>query len=295
VKVVVVGAGVGGLAVAARLAAGGHHVTVCEASGTVGGKLGLLERDGFRFDTGPSLLTMPGVFRELFASTGGWPDGLDLLACEPLIRHRFADGSGFDSTADRQVLHDRLEAWSPGAGADWDGLLHRGSRIWEASRKPFLESPLRGPRTLAALAITRPHDLATLAPGRTLRDLGRRHLRDPRLRMLLDRYATYSGSDPRRAPAALAAIPWVEHAYGGWWISGGLRRLADALLDRCGWTPGWCGSRSPCPGSSSRTGSCRPTWWWPMPMRRTSTATSSTALRPPAGWRGQRPRCPASC
>lgn len=229
-KAVVVGAGVGGLAVAARLAASGHTVTLVEAAPVVGGKLGRFERDGFAFDTGPSLLTMPEVVRDLFEATGGWPEDLELERVEPLVRHRFADGSGFDSGA---RVFEELEAWSPGSAADWRSFLDRAERIWRASKKPFLESALHGSRTLAALTLRHPGDLATLAPGRSLRDLGRRHLRDPRLRMVLDRYATYTGSDPRRAPAALAAVPYVEHAFGGWWVPGGLHRLAEALLDRC--------------------------------------------------------------
>jgi phytoene desaturase len=230
---VVVGAGVGGLAVAARLAASGHAVTLVEAAPVVGGKLGRFERDGFVFDTGPSLLTMPRVFEDLFEATGGWPRSLSLEPVEPLIRHRFADGTGFDSSSDAARMHEALEAWSPGAGADWASFMERAGRMWRASKKPFLESALHGSRTLAALTLKHPGDLATLAPRRSLRDLGRRHLRDPRLRMVLDRYATYTGSDPRRAPAALAAVPFVEQRFGGWWVPGGLYRLAEALLDRC--------------------------------------------------------------
>jgi phytoene desaturase len=81
--------------------------------------------------------------------------------------------------------------------------------------------------------MVRMRDLATVAPWRSLRQLGRAYLHDPRLRMFLDRYATYTGSDPRRAPAALAAVPYAELSFGGWYVRGGLRRLADALLDRC--------------------------------------------------------------
>jgi phytoene desaturase len=230
VKVVVVGAGVGGLCAAARLAASGHTVTLVEAAPVVGGKLGRFERDGFTFDTGPSLLTLPRVFEDLFEATGGWPPGLSFAPVEPAIRHRFTDGTSFDSGTN--VLAN-LQAWSPGAGDDWASFLERAARIWRASRKPFLESALHGSRTLAALTLKHPGDLATMAPGRTLRDLGRRHLRDPRLRVVLDRYATYTGSDPRRAPAALAAVPFAEHAFGAWWVTGGLYRLAEALLDRC--------------------------------------------------------------
>lgn len=232
-RVVVVGAGVGGLAAACRLAARGHRVTVLEAAEQVGGKLGTYEREGFRFDTGPSLLTMPEVFRDLFAATGGWPPSLVLERLDPLIRHRFADGTWLDTSDDLTVLTDRLDAaLGVGAGADWRAFLERAGRIWEASRGPFLESPLHGPRTLASLALRHPGDLATLTPGRTLRALGRRYLRDPRLRVLLDRYATYTGSDPRLAPAALAAIPFIEQQQGGWYVEGGLHRIAEALLQR---------------------------------------------------------------
>ena len=230
-RVVVIGAGVGGLATAARLASQGHDVTVCEASEVVGGKLGLLERDGFRFDTGPSLVTMPYVFRDLFEATGGWPDDLTFERLDPIARYRFADGTGFDAVDDLDRFCAHLEAWSPGSGTDWRSFTARAGRVWDASRVPFLESPLDGPGTLARLALRRPQDLAAIAPGRTLRDLGRR-LRDPRLRVFLDRYATYTGSDPRRAPAALAAVPFVEQAYGGWYVPGGLRRLGEAIHER---------------------------------------------------------------
>jgi len=117
-RIVVVGAGVGGLAAAARLAAGGHSVTVLEQAETAGGKCGLVEVDGHRFDSGPSLLTMPWVFEDLFAATGApLADELDLVRVEPVTRYRFADGSGFDLGADLPPTLAELERWSPGAGA----------------------------------------------------------------------------------------------------------------------------------------------------------------------------------
>src|SRR5512135_56451 len=209
-RVVVVGAGVGGLAVAARLAALGHTVTVCEQAGEVGGKLGWYARDGFGFDTGPSLLTMPQVFEELFAATGApLRDVLRLAPVEPVARYRYADGTTVESSADL-------------------GRFCR--RLWAATRGPFLEAP--GPPDLRALALRRPYDLPVVAPGRSLRGLGAHYLRDPRLRMMLDRYATYTGSDPRRAPAALAVVPYVEQAFGAWYVPGGLHRLGLAVAAR---------------------------------------------------------------
>ncbi len=238
-RVVVVGAGMGGMAAAARLATLGHHVVVCEQAGTWGGKLGTWSRDGFTFDTGPSLLTLPAVYRDLFVTTGApLEDSVELLPVDPVARYRFPAVGRHPVTwlevpnASTARLRSALgTALGEGAGADWDRLMQRAHQVWQLTRGPFLESPLTGPRDLARLA-RRPVDVRTVAPWRSLRGLGRRQLRDPRLRMLLDRYATYAGSDPRRAPAALAVVPYVEQTFGGWYVAGGLRRLGAAVHDR---------------------------------------------------------------
>ena len=221
-----VGAGVGGLAAAARLAAAGHRVVVHERSAVAGGKLGRYARDGFTFDTGPSLLTLPQVFDDLGLK-------LDAVPLEPVVRHVFPDGSVLDSSSDPDVFAARIAAaFGPAAAADWRRLWRRAARIWGASWRDVLRTPVDSPLALAPLA-RHLGDLAAIAPWGSLRGLGRRYLRDERLRMLLDRYATYTGADPRRSPAALAAVPYAELAFGGWYLRGGLGTLADALLARC--------------------------------------------------------------
>jgi phytoene desaturase len=238
-RVVVIGAGIGGLAVAARLATLGHQVVVCEQADTVGGKLASFSRDGFTFDTGPSLLTLPAVYRDLFLKTGKpLEDSVELVEVDPAFRYRFAGVDGGEPTwltvpnASRARLRAALDdTLGHGAGADWERFLERAHAIWQATRGPFLESPLGGARDLVRLA-RRTDDLRTVAPWLTLRSLGAQYLRDPRLRVLLDRYATYTGSDPRRAPAALAVVPYVEQTFGAWHVRGGLRRLADAVHER---------------------------------------------------------------
>ena len=238
-RVVVVGAGMSGLAVSARLATLGHDVVVCEQAPTWGGKLGTFERDGFVFDTGPSLLTLPAVYRDLFVKTGQpLEETLELVPVDPVARYRFPAVDGHDVTwldlpnASRARLRVALDdALGAGAGSDWDRFLDRAHDIWQVTRVPFLESPLAGRRDLLRLA-RRTGDVRTVAPWQSLRGLGEQYLRDPRLRMFLDRYATYTGSDPRRAPAALSVVPYVEQTFGAWYVPGGLRRLGAAVHER---------------------------------------------------------------
>lgn len=224
----------GGLTAAARLAAQGHHVTVLEQGQVAGGKCRTYRREGYAFDTGPSLFTLPEVYRDVFAATGPpLDDVLDILPLDPAFRITWSDGAsalvpGLGTQAAAAAFGDALGGT---AERDWNALMTRAEAMWALTRKPFLESPL-GPASLLTLA-RRPSDVTTVAPFTKLRDLGRRYLGDERLVTLLDRYATYTGSDPRRAPAVFATVPFMEQHYGAWHVAGGLGQLAEALAARC--------------------------------------------------------------
>ena len=231
-RVIVIGAGLGGLATAARLSAQGHQVTVLEQSDDIGGKLGTFRRDGFTFDTGPSLLTMPQVLEDLFAATGDPVESvLDLQRLTVACSYRFPDGTVLDLPDGVAAVATALDATlGPGRGQQWERFMERASRIWDITHETVLESPITA---IDMIRMSRRlSDVRDVAPWKDLRGLGADYLDDPRLRQLLDRYATYTGSDPRRAPAALATVPFAEQTFGSWHVAGGLHRVAEAVRDR---------------------------------------------------------------
>ena len=231
-RVAVIGAGMGGMCTAARLAKAGYEVNVFESSDRHGGKCRTEWIGNYAFDTGPSLLTLPAVYRDFFQRTGDVMGRVvELQPVSPSFDYRFADGSAvrFANLSRKETLAAIEKAFGNEPAQEWDQLMHQAEAMWDVSREPFIESELRSVLSL----LKRPtllRDLKIIAPWKTLRDL---KLKDTRLRNILDRYATYSGSDPRVAPAVLASIAFVEEAFGAWHIKGGIGKLGDAVYQRC--------------------------------------------------------------
>ncbi|MFI2369675.1 phytoene desaturase family protein [Streptomyces sp. NPDC018833] len=237
-RIAVIGAGMGAMAAAARLATAGHRVTVYERSATHGGSVGRFERDGFAFDTGPGLLHLPAVWRDVFVKTGKEPleRCVELVQVDPASRHVFPDGTDVSlPNASRSGIVSALDAaLGSGAGERWGDFLGRARETWERSRRPLLEEPLPADRSpLSKDTYPALRQGVFRRPARTLREIGERELRDPRLAALLNSHAVAYGLDPRTAPASAAVLPYMEQTFGSWYVKGGLRALADAVYERC--------------------------------------------------------------
>ncbi|MEW1645046.1 NAD(P)/FAD-dependent oxidoreductase [Streptomyces sp. NPDC091219] len=240
-RIAVIGAGMGAMAAAARLAVAGHRVTVYERTETYGGAVRRFERDGFGFDTGPGLLPVPAVHRDLFIKTGKEPleDLVELVQVDPSSRHLFADGTAVSlPNASRAGVVTALdEALGDGAGRRWGDFLVRAREAWDRTRRPLLEEPLwpnwpvlAGQEPYPAV----PHKkLLRTRRASTLAEIGTWELRDERLAALLESHALAYGLDPRTAPASAAVLPYMEHAFGTWYVRGGMRELARAVYERC--------------------------------------------------------------
>ncbi|MEQ8858872.1 MAG: phytoene desaturase family protein [Pseudomonadales bacterium] len=227
-KVVIVGAGIGGLAAALELAAAGARVTLCEATDRVGGKAECRKVGGRAVASGPTVLTMPWVFDGLFAHAGGdtaaW---VDVEPLERLARHSWPGGAGLDLYADPARSRDAIGAFAGTADAvNFARFMGRAEGIYRTLRDSFLTASKPGPLTLCRRAGWR----RTLAinPFVTLSGALSREFHDPRLRQLFGRYATYCGASPFAAPATLMLVAYVEQA-GVRAVRGGLPRLAHAL------------------------------------------------------------------
>jgi phytoene desaturase len=230
--VIVIGAGMGGMATAARLAKKGYTVRVFEAGDRHGGKCRTEWIDGYAFDTGPSLLTLPAVYRDLFQRTGEVLGRVvELKEVDPSFDYRFHDGTHvtFANLSRKKTLDSIAASYGDDSAHEWDSVMRRAESMWDVSREPFIESELT---SMASLLKRRSliRDLFVISPWKSIRGL---KIKSPHLRKILDRYATYSGSDPRTAPAVLSSIAFVEEAFGAWHITGGVGKLADALYQRC--------------------------------------------------------------
>jgi 1-hydroxycarotenoid 3,4-desaturase len=230
-RVVIVGAGVGGLVAALLLSARGISVTVVERSSGPGGKMRQVEIAGTRVDSGPTVFTMRPVFEEIFSAAGAsLSDYVKLRPTEILARHAWSGSERLDLFADIDRSADAIGDFAGAQEArGYRDFCERSRRVYETLDKPFIRSARPSLNTLiASFGLRRIGALWQIRPFTTLWNALGEHFRDERLRQLFGRYATYCGSSPFLAPATLMLVAHVERE-GVWLIEGGMHRLAEAL------------------------------------------------------------------
>lgn len=226
----VIGAGLGGLAAAARLARHGYRVTVLEKNARPGGRCGQLVRDGHRFDTGPTLLLMREVFEELYRALGArLEDHLTLRRIDPTYRIRFDDGLVLALTSDQDVMRQQLEAIEPGSFSRLQAYLAEGRRHYDLALERFV-----GRNFFSLADYFSPANLPLLFQLKALvkhyPHLGH-FLHDPRLRAAFSFQDMYLGLSPFDAPATYSLLQYTELIGGVWYPLGGLYRVVESLAE----------------------------------------------------------------
>ncbi len=224
---IVIGAGIGGLSAAIRLARAGQQVRVLEQNPAVGGKMSELHDAGYRWDLGPSVITMRPVFEDLFAAAGRrLEDELDLVPVEPLTRYVWPDGTTLDATRDLSRMTAQIERFDPRDVEGYLAFLAYAARLHRVTGPAFIYGDPVSPATLLGVP---PREWLAVDGWRTMDQAIRGFVRSPKLRQLLGRFATYVGASPYLAPATLNVIAHVEMTGGVWYPRGGIYAIARAL------------------------------------------------------------------
>lgn len=225
---VVIGSGFGGLAAAIRLGARGYRVTVLERLAYPGGRAGVLLQDGFTFDRGPTIVTAPFLFDELWQLCGKRrADHVDLRAMDPFYRIRFDDGDEIACGADDVAMRREVLRVSPDDLAGYEAFLLKAREICRIGFEQLGDQPFGSPMDMLRIA----PDLLRLQGYRSVHGLVARYVRSPKLRVMLSFHPLLIGGNPFRAPAIYCLIPDLERRWGVHYPMGGVGRLVQGLVD----------------------------------------------------------------
>jgi phytoene desaturase len=233
-RIAVVGGGLGGLAAACTLAARGFAVILLERSAWLGGKAAVLEADGFRFDMGPTILTLPRVLDRIFREANRkLTDYLDLVPLDPQWRCFFADGSVLDLHADESRMAGELERFAPASAGGYARFLRLAERMHRVSDRFFFWRSVGGLGDVFDLrdsfSLSTLSDVSALKMGQSVAGVVRRHLSDARVAQMVDHFTQYVGSAPDQSPAVLCGIAHMQTADGVWYPRGGTAAVPQAL------------------------------------------------------------------
>ena len=228
-KVVVIGAGLGGLSAAISLATEGFSVDLLEKNDKVGGKLNILEKDGFTFDLGPSILTMPHIFQKLFTHAGKkMEDYVSIQTVEPHWRNFFEDGSTLDLCSDPVRMKHELDKLGPNTANEFEQFLAYSKKLCEITEQGYFDKGLDSFWELIS-HYGAVRSLLDFDVFRSMDQGVRRFIKDPKLVDVLNYFIKYVGSSPYDAPALMNLLPYIQFGYGLWYIKGGMYGMAQGL------------------------------------------------------------------
>ena len=229
----VVGAGLAGLAAACVLAARGHKVVLFDKNDWLGGKAAQLEQDGFRFDMGPTILTVPHVLERVFTEAGRkMSDYLDLRRLDPQWRCFFEDGSVLDLQEDIDKMAGVIAEYAPGSQDGYTDFMAMSAKLHEVSEKFFFWKSVEGiadTLSFKGMNLATLKDVMSLRMGTSVASQIRKRVPDGRVSQMLDHFVQYVGSSPYAAPAVLCSIGHMQTDLGVWYPMGGTRAVPQAL------------------------------------------------------------------
>jgi phytoene desaturase len=223
----VIGSGFGGLAAAVRLGARGYRVTVLEALAQPGGRASVFRQDGFTFDAGPTVITAPFLFEDLWGLCGRrLADDVDLRPVTPFYRVRFDDGASFDVSGDADAMRAQVARLSPGDVAGYERFLATSEAIYRTGFEELAHVPFDRWTDMVRVA----PDLLKLQGWRTVHGLAARHVRDERLRVVMTFQSLLVGGNPFSTTAVYCLIAYLERRHGVHFAMGGTGRLVQGLV-----------------------------------------------------------------
>jgi phytoene desaturase len=234
---IVIGSGLAGLATACTLAARGYSVTVVEKNDWLGGKAALLEDRGYRFDMGPTILTLPSVLHRVFQEAGRkLEEYLDMVRLDPQWRCFYEDGTHFDLLESLPEMKNRLREYTgaEATGNGYEKFMAISKKLDEVSNKFFFWKSVGGiadtMNVKESLSLDVLRDVMSLRFGRTVAGLVRSHIPDARIAQMIDHFTQYVGSSPEASPAVLCGIAHMQTNEGIWYPMGGTRAVPEALV-----------------------------------------------------------------
>jgi phytoene desaturase len=233
IKAIVIGAGMAGISSAMRLAHKGVHVTVYEQQATYGGKMGVWEQDGYRYDTGPSLFTMPQYVTELLTIDGKSDVKLDYSELDSICNYFWEDGTRMTATKDRDQLKEEFLKQLNEPRENIEAFLEDSKTKFEITNHVFLEKSLHKLKTYLSWGTIKSFfSLSKVEVFKNMSARNEQRFANPKTVQFFNRYATYNGSNPYQAPATLNVIPHYEFGFGAFFPKKGIRSIADALYQK---------------------------------------------------------------